>query len=412
MTRQRRSVAFTLVELLVVIIIIAVLIALILPMLQSARKSAAESRIAAEQVAIAPAASADDLAAAITGQRAPDAAASAPAPPTDVLATIQTFDATIDLTPRLSVGTAQPESIYEAELRATLTAGAGPGDGTRRSIIMLPLPPQIISLGDVKFTINGEPTSDITLESDKLVWRGVLPESSVPVAVEYTAVGRGVYALQTPPGKIIEHFKIAMTANGSDVRMLELSLQPTGLAQAAKSTTYTWDYSNLMFGRPIAVDVLGIAPIDRLGELTWLGPVSVVAFGLLIGLMSRAFEHGNFDRWMLVLVLATFTGAYPLMYFAQQFVPLNAAMVLSGAVVLVLIALRLVTTIGWRLGLFGVTLPAALIMTITLAAAVRPELQGILLTALALGLVVLAMALSPRFRGVPSMTAGLEPQLG
>src|SRR5438552_19207445 len=89
-------------------------------------------------------------------------------------------------------------------------------------------------------------------------------------------------------------------------------------------TVYTWDYKHLLFGRPIALDVLGIAPIDRLGELTWLGPGSVVIFGLLVGLIARAFRIQNIDRWMLLLIIGAFTGAYPLMYFAQEFISLNA----------------------------------------------------------------------------------------
>jgi hypothetical protein len=62
--------------------------------------------------------------------------------------------------------------------------------------------------------------------------------------------------------------------------------------------------------------VLGVAPIDRLGELTWLGPASVVIFGLVLGLLAHTFDICNFDRWMLLLILGTFTSAYPLMYFA------------------------------------------------------------------------------------------------
>ena len=40
-------------------------------------------------------------------------------------------------------------------------------------------------------------------------------------------MGRGIYQLQTPPSKILDQFKINLTASGSDVRMLELSMQPT-----------------------------------------------------------------------------------------------------------------------------------------------------------------------------------------
>jgi len=122
------------------------------------------------------------------------------------------------------------------------------------------------------------------LRDGKLIWRGVLADAApTTLAVTYTAVGKGLYELSVPPGGILDQFKIALTASGSDVRMLELSLQPTSFNHSATATTYTWDYKRLMFGQPIRLDVLGIAPIDRLGELTWLGPTSVIAFGLLAG---------------------------------------------------------------------------------------------------------------------------------
>jgi hypothetical protein len=83
--------------------------------------------------------------------------------------------------------------------------------------------------------------------------------------------------------------------------MLELSLQPTKHSRGNGQTVYTWEHKRLLFGHPIALDVLGIAPIDRLGELTWRGPASVVVFGLLLGLVAHAFNLQNFDRWMLLL---------------------------------------------------------------------------------------------------------------
>jgi hypothetical protein len=163
-----------------------------------------------------------------------------------------------------------------------------------------------------------------------------------------------------------------------------------------------------MFGRPIAVDVLGIAPIDRLGELGWLGPMSVVLFGIVIGIVSRAYKLEHFDRWMLLLVLGTFTGAYPLMYFAQEYVSLRTAILASAGAVLLVIAARMVSFVGWRLGIFALTIPAAGIMTLTLIAAVRPDLQGIILTIMALGLFISAMVLAPRLH-VPRLIPEVAP---
>ena len=423
MSRLLRGRGFTLVELLVVVIILAILISVLLPMLSNARRAAVQSKLEAQQanhyatrapaVAAAPAAAS---AAEYADAEAPPAAAmmgaagshGPPPAPARPLASVTSFDADIALTPRLSVGTAEPESIYEArfggKLEATIArpaSAAGDAAAAAEHELQLPLPPQIISLADLTVTVDGVPSDAVELRGDKLVWHGVLPASGSPAKVDvtYSAVGKGLYALHTPPGEILDRFRIELTANGSDVQMLELSLQPTGLAQSSGTTTYTWDYTRLMFGRPIALDVLGVAPLDRLGELRWLGPMSVVVFGLVVGLVAHAWDVRRFDRWMLMLVLGTFAGAYPLMYFAQEFVPLDAAMLGAGALVVLVIGARTVTVMGVRLALAGVVLLAAAVMAVTLTAAVRPHLQGILLTGLALAVFALAMLLAPRLKG-------------
>jgi prepilin-type N-terminal cleavage/methylation domain-containing protein len=389
-----RNRAFTLIELLIVIAVIALLAALLLPALSAAKKRALRTTMSTAQASAPGSETEVNRPAQIT-------------PPQRTLAAIKTFSATVSLKPGLSVGTDQPESIYTTRLTTEFQA-LNPGPKAECEVL-LPLPPQIISLSDLEVTVNSQPSESVEIRGDKLVWFGVLSRQPTSMTVAYSAVGKGLYNLQPPPGGVLDSFHIDLTAVGSDVRMLELSLQPTKYARSNGQTVYTWDYKRLLYGRPIALDVLGIAPIDRLGELTWLGPGSVILFGLVLGLVARAFKIQNIDRWMLLLILGTFTGAYPLMYFAQEFIALTTAIIISSAAVLLIIGLRSATIMGLRTGLVTTVLPAATILALTLVAALHVRLQGLLLTAVGIALLVLGMLLMPRLNvgsGLP-----LQPKL-
>jgi hypothetical protein len=381
------------VELLVVVIILAMLVALLLPAVQSAREAARRSSLSSKA----------DV---VIEQPGPGRGV----PVTGALphARVQSFAAEVILAPRLSVGTAAPESIYEARFEGQLRA-ARSGQDTKESEIALPLPPQIISLADLSITVAGQTSEAVSVRDGKLVWRGELAAESTAVDVKYSAVGKGLYELSVVPGGILDQYDVSLIANGSDVRLLELSLQPTSLDRSAGNSVYRWNYEQLLYGQPVRVDVLGIAPIDRLGELTWLGPISVIVFGILVGLVVHAVSVPRFDVWMLLLTVGTFAGAYPLMYFAQEYMSLAAAVVISAAVAIAIVGIRAVTLMGkWR-GLAGVVVPAVIIMSLTLVAAVWNSLQGIVLTSEGLGFFIAAMMLMPRVNASSSRFWAVNP---
>ena len=136
------------------------------------------------------------------------------------------------------MGTAAPESIYEARFVGKIQA-ARPSEQTGDCEIVLPLPPQIISLADLSITAAGQP-------SEKVVVRDGQARVARPTARRADLAGRHLHRRRQgpvrtvgPAGGILDQFKMSLVAKGSDVRLLELSLQPTSLERSGGSSTYS-----------------------------------------------------------------------------------------------------------------------------------------------------------------------------
>lgn len=377
--RQHSLRAFTLVELLVAIAIIGVLLALLLPAVQSVREAAKRSNYAAGHHEM-------NL---YEGQHGDHAKLP--------VAEIKKLDAEIEFTPRLSIGTTVPESIYEARVNCWLEA-KNRAEDKENCQLEFPLPPSVISLSNLSIQVDGNESSSATVHPGKIIWRGELGEQPADFSVSYTAVGKGVFELPVPPENIVDEFHVDLKLQGSDLRLMDLSLQPTQVSRGQGAVRYQWAYEKLVYGQPVKLDVLGIARVDRLGELSWLGPLSVVLFGAVAGLILGAAEANTFDKWMLFLTIGAFAAAYPIMYFAQEYIELKFAILISCAVSVAIIAARALTALKFSLAMLGVIFPAVIIFIPTMIAALYPKLQGIVLTVELLVVFVVAMTLFSRLQ--------------
>jgi prepilin-type N-terminal cleavage/methylation domain-containing protein len=136
--------AFTLIELLIAVALIALLAALLLPALSAAKKKAMQVSMRQER---AEGRGEKETASAIASRQSPIESGSVTR---RAVAMVKNFTATVSLKPGLSVGTAQPESIYAAQLTARFDAFNPAAAGECE--VLLPLPPQIISLAGLEVT--------------------------------------------------------------------------------------------------------------------------------------------------------------------------------------------------------------------------------------------------------------------
>ena len=265
--------------------------------------------------------------------------------------------------------------------------------------IDLPLPPKIISLAEVDFRVNGQPSEGFHLEANHLIWEG-------PLNVGKTRQDRrqlfrhrqgGLHARKTvrenhrsvphgPGRQPQQHPHVGTLAAAEQARALQrqhhlhLGLQSPGRGPPDRHR-HAWHRG---LGPPRRADLAGTVERARLRN-----PLRIARLG---------HDPEKLNVWLVILVAGCFAGAYPMMYFLQDFTDLTAAVALANVVVLTVIGWRVISLFGFWRGLFGGIVLPAVLMGLTLAATIqaKPAMQGVLLTVMGIFGLVTAMILLPR----------------
>lgn len=211
---------------------------------------------------------------------------------------------------------------------------SGPEPDTTVELIF-PFPPNLVSLHDVVFLVDGTEPEGVSYSPDQLVWQTRLAAGEPHhLLISYQADGANsfVYALNRDQRLDVDVTIEVIGPPGS--RTAENSLDATEATQGDMVKTFRWEYSNLIPNRDIRVElparlsfVQRVAQLqDEFQNLARVSPFLVVL--LLVSFAALFYQSGLILRLEVYLLagwgLALF---FPLLTFLSGFVaPVLAAM--------------------------------------------------------------------------------------
>jgi inner membrane protein involved in colicin E2 resistance len=219
-----------------------------------------------------------------------------------------------------------------------------PGNITLR----LPFPAQRAVYDGLTMTFNGQPVPisiDDTGAASKLAFA---PGQSALVHVAYRSHGMDRWRYKLADGIAQVHdFSLAMHTNFKDIDFADDTLSPTTKKETADGWDLDWQYSDLVSGFQIGMEMPGkLQPGPLAGQISYFAPVSLFFFFFLIFIITtlRGIDLHPMNYFFLA---SAFFAFHLLLAYLVDHISIHAAMAISSVVSIFLVVsyLRLVAGI-------------------------------------------------------------------
>ncbi len=179
-------------------------------------------------------------------------------------------------------------STYRVQFEATYRV-VNTSEKAWRVTFDFPLPAQDAIYDDFRFVIGEETVQEISIDSGTLN-KGfdLLPGQSERITVAYTSQGMDEWWYDFGPDVAqVRNFGLVMDTNFSQIDFSQASMSPTAKEETASGWRLTWEYSNLLSGRPISMLMPHrLNPGPWASKITYFAPVSLFLFFFLLFLFT------------------------------------------------------------------------------------------------------------------------------
>jgi hypothetical protein len=230
------------------------------------------------------------------------------------------------------------------------------GEDIEREMAMhFPLPPSAVFDAFAVTDADGK-TLDVTLQNGDAVWRERFePGQTRSYTVTYRSRGTESwrYALHLP-GHKTKDLRLSLAVDTERVDFAPGTMSPTSHDANGGGWSGTWEFSSLVSGADIAVDMpQRLNPGPLVAKVTFFAPVSLLFFFFVVAILAAARCH-ELHPMHYLLIGCAFFGFHLLFAYLVDHVSVSIAFLLSAATSVALVTSYARLFVGWRFALLEV----------------------------------------------------------
>jgi hypothetical protein len=291
--------------------------------------------------------------------------------------------------------------LWYSTYGVTFTGAFNFRNTTNSDAVMLefPLPTSQAIYDGLKVNVNGAPAPFEMRDQRILAAARVPVGSTVMLGVSYRSQGldQWRYALG-PDVAQVRDFELAMTTDFEDIDFPESTLSPTEKRRVGEGWELKWDYTNLLSGFQIGMDMPEkLQPGPLAGEISLFAPVSLLFFFAVIFLITtiRGIEIHPMNYLFLA---AAFFSFHLLLAYLVDHVSIHIAFIIASAVSIFLVVSYMRLAVGSRFAFREVALAQLIYLVLFSYAFFFKGFTGLAITIGSIVTLFVAMQLTGRIR--------------